>query len=675
MRIVLSCVLCICAITQMHAQSKKATQFKPITAADFQVNSPVVDSNANVVVLMDVGSTEFEGNNSGNFTVIFKQRKRILLRNRNGFDEATVKIPIYNGNNFSTEEKFENFEATTFNLENGQVVPTRLDKSSLFAEKVTRDYGVRKFTFPNLKEGSIIEYQYTVKSPFFVFYNIRPWSFQDVHPTLWSEYQVTIPHMFKYLISRRGYLPYEKDTAWKTFKSYSIIETNSTRSNEVYTLSGDAVSAMWVMKDVPAFKAESYTSSSKNHRNRIDFQLLSIHYSAENVQQVVKSWYETAASLMKDADFGLALNEENNWINEAALTVSGITDEMARARKIYAFVRDNFKCTDHDALWLSQSLKKTFQSKTGNVSDINLLLTAIYRKMGYDAKPVLISTRDHGYPQEGTALLQQFNYVLTRVAIGSEYYLLDGSRDNLGFGKLPEDCYNISGRIVDPEQPVLIPLHADSLVEKKVTNVILVNDEKAYVGGVNTVLGAIESTRLREKLKQKKKDEYLKDLKKLVTSEIELSNLQLDSLNQYDEPVQLSYDIQFKFNDEDVLYFNPMLGNAWTRNPFSAAQRVYPVEMPYRINETYILTMDIPNGYKVDEVPKGARVALNGNEGMFEYIFATTPTKIQFRTRIQLDKATFAPEDYQTLRDFFAFIVKKQEEQIVLKKIKKEGDE
>jgi hypothetical protein len=40
------------------------------------------------------------------------------------------------------------------------------------------------------------------------------------------------------------------------------------------------------------------------------------------------------------------------------------------------------------------------------------------------------------------------------------------------------------------------------------------------------------------------------------------------------------------------------------------------------------------------------------------------------RCRIELYKATFNPEDYESLRDFFGYIVKKQNEQVVFKKIK-----
>jgi len=106
------------------------------------------------------------------------------------------------------------------------------------------------------------------------------------------------------------------------------------------------------------------------------------------------------------------------------------------------------------------------------------------------------------------------------------------------------------------------------------------------------------------------------------------------------------------------------------KNPFASAERYYPVEMPFLKNQVFTLTMDIPNGYKVDELPKSTRVLLNEEDGMFEYLISNDGTGIQMRCTLVLHKAKFTNEDYQTLRDFYAFIVKKESEQIVFKKIK-----
>ncbi|MFY7898789.1 MAG: hypothetical protein ACOVNY_01315, partial [Chitinophagaceae bacterium] len=53
-----------------NAQLKAINKLEKISAKDFSVNSPVVEENANAVVLVDVGSTDFEGNNNGDFTLL-----------------------------------------------------------------------------------------------------------------------------------------------------------------------------------------------------------------------------------------------------------------------------------------------------------------------------------------------------------------------------------------------------------------------------------------------------------------------------------------------------------------------------------------------------------------------------------------------------------------------------
>ncbi|HXB07108.1 MAG TPA: DUF3858 domain-containing protein, partial [Puia sp.] len=132
--------------------------------------------------------------------------------------------------------------------------------------------------------------------------------------------------------------------------------------------------------------------------------------------------------------------------------------------------------------------------------------------------------------------------------------------------------------------------------------------------------------------------------------------------------VKVRYEFLMKPTDASVLYLVPMLSEAYRKNPFEAADRKYPVEMPFTMDETYVLSMEVPGGYVVDELPKSTRVAFNGDQGAFEYLVAQNGNQIQMKCRLKLNRATFQPEDYTALRDFFAFVVKKENEQIVLKK-------
>jgi len=154
-----------------------------------------------------------------------------------------------------------------------------------------------------------------------------------------------------------------------------------------------------------------------------------------------------------------------------------------------------------------------------------------------------------------------------------------------------------------------------------------------------------------------------------VGEDVIVSNVKIDSLTKFDESLFIGYDIELKEANEDIIYFNPMMGEGLKENPFKSAERYYPVEMPYTVDQTYNLQMEIPRGYVVDELPKQAVVKFNEEEeATFEYRLSVSGNNLSFRTRLVIKKAFFQPEEYEILREFFALIVKKQNEQIVFKK-------
>lgn len=67
-----------------------------------------------------------------------------------------------------SEEKIQNLKAATYNLEDGKLVATELDKKSIFKDKYDKNRMQMKFTLPAVKEGSIIEYSYTQVSDVFI---------------------------------------------------------------------------------------------------------------------------------------------------------------------------------------------------------------------------------------------------------------------------------------------------------------------------------------------------------------------------------------------------------------------------------------------------------------------------------------------------------------------------
>jgi hypothetical protein len=606
------------------------------------------------------------GNSSGSFSVVYKMHERIRLLNKKSFDDlGTVKIALYK---FSEDmEKLSDLQASTFNIEDGKVVETKVDKSSIFKDKDGDDQVV-KFTFPNLKEGCIIEYSFTKTIPDFS--HIPSWTFQGDYPELWSEFTLEVPEFFDFVVLNRGYLTPAVDTVSFSTDNFNVLDPGGINSSKTYSFKSNTVKHTWAYKNTPALKEENYITNLRNYQQGLEFQLSAVRPPDESPTYYMHTWNEVVDKLMKDDYFGGDLSKGNGWLkDDVHAAIQNETDATEKAKKIYAFVQKNYSCIDYSGIYLSQSLKKTQQAKKGNVSDINMLMIAMLRNAGLSADPVLLSTRGHGKANDIYPIMNKFNYVIAKLSIDdNRSYLLDAAQPFLGFGKLDEDCYNGNARAI-AAVPELINLSADSLHESELMSLFISNDDDGKISGTfQNTMGVMQSAAMREKMKNSSTDDYFKGVKKSFSYDVSLANTSIDSLQKLDMPVAVHYTFSFE-PDDNLLYFTPVVGDGiYKENPFSAAERYYPVEMPYCIDETYVLNMEVPKGYKVDELPKPARVSLNDNEGMFEYLIQNDGQHIQLRCRTKINKANFEPDDYETLRNFFAFIVEKEGEQIVFKK-------
>jgi hypothetical protein len=267
--------------------------------------------------------------------------------------------------------------------------------------------------------------------------------------------------------------------------------------------------------------------------------------------------------------------------------------------------------------------------------------------------------------------MDKFNYVICRVVIDDKKYYLDASHEYLGFNRLPEECYNGHARVINPSFPEIVYFQPDSLMEKKVTAIFVgasETDKTKIEGSFQSKLGYFESVGVREKIKEKGKDAFFKKVKAAYSFDIDIKDPAIDSIAQKDDALTETYTFSFDKPSDGMLYINPMMGEGLKDNWFKSEQRSYPVEMPYAMDEVYVFNMEIPQGYMVEEIPKSARVSLNDNDGMFEYIVDKTEDHIRLMSHIKLSKATYLPEEYNPLREFVGYIVKKHAEQVVLKK-------
>lgn len=667
--LVFCAILFFCHAAQ--AQDKPPFKFGKVVPEDFKQTTPSFDTGAHAIILGDIGYSRIVPNNDGGFGYEFERKIRVYIIDKNGIDAGKFHLPLFSSSTNDMKEEIRKFNGVTYNLDNGKVVETKLENDQVFTEKVSKNRTDKKFSLPALREGSIFELSYMLRSDYI--FDFRAWEFQSEYPTLWSEYEVEIPEYYDYVYLAQGYKTYHINTSKEASRSYRIHSSRSDAlgsTNQDFVLTGMAKMKRWVMKDVPALKSESFITTMENYRSKIEFQLSAYRFPNQPVQMVMENWPKVTENLMKSESFGEAMRKaEGDLDNQLKPLVANAKDQVEKARIIYEFVRDNFTWNGYRGIYTTGNLKNVIKTKTGSVADLNLLLISALKSNGITAYPVILSTRDLGYTHELYPLMDRFNYVICAVLIGDNDYLLDASEPDMGFGRIPSKCYNGHARVLTTES-IPINLSADSVLERKVTLATLVASPQDIKGSIQSNLGYYGSSYYRNIIRQKGQDAVFGTIKTKFGSNYEISNTAIDSLKKQDLPIKITYEFVAKNEEEDILYIDPVLEPFFKDNPFQSAQRAYPVEMPFRMDETYLLNFELPQGYVVDELPKSAKVGLNDGDGYFEYLISAEPTRIQLRTRVVLSKAYFSPEEYEPLREFFGYVIKKQTEQIVLKKSK-----
>ena len=97
-------------------------------------------------------------------------------------------------------------------------------------------------------------------------------------------------------------------------------------------------------------------------------------------------------------------------------------------------------------------------------------------------------------------------------------------------------------------------------------------------------------------------------------------------------------------------------------------ERNYPIDFNYPIKDRYIVTVDIPEGYKVESVPESTNFVLGENLGAFKYIINNVGGKLQVSVEFAINTAVMPAQDYSNIKKFFKLMIDKEQEKVVLSK-------
>lgn len=168
-----------------------AQEFKlgKVSVAELEEKEHPKDPSASAAILFKVGETRFDYSDSKGFELITKVKTKIKIYKKEGYEWANQEVGYYLDTSLNEFVSFS--DACTYNLVGGKIEKSKLKSDGEFTEKVNKYWGRKKITMPNVKEGSIIEFEYTLKTGYFG--SLRDWYFQSSIPVNYSEYKTYIP--------------------------------------------------------------------------------------------------------------------------------------------------------------------------------------------------------------------------------------------------------------------------------------------------------------------------------------------------------------------------------------------------------------------------------------------------------------------------------------------------
>ncbi|MBN1952968.1 MAG: DUF3857 domain-containing protein [Bacteroidales bacterium] len=611
----------LCTLSLHLSATRAPVKFGKPDLADLQMTLYDPDTSAVAVVLCDYGY--FDNQKLSTIHIL-----RIKILKKEGLDWANR---VFNGSDDLT------IRGRTYNLVDDKIVTDKLKAQSIFRERIYGDHYRIKVSLPNVRVGSIIDIEVRM------FGLPDSWYFQREIPVRWSEFRLEESEYIDFRKNYTGYIPFYE----------------SSRNR-------------WVTKDVPAFKDEPYTSSSKNYITKFDFDILSYQIPGRFYKSVTTTWDAVAKQLNQHSYFGEALRG-NLFLNSVAKEIQEKTsDKKEQLQLAYTMLR-RVKWDESSRLYATNpsSLKSCYDDGTGSSADINLMLVSLLKKLDIEAYPVVMSTRANGYlPPFPT--LEKLNYTLCYARIGEEELLLDNTEEYLGMNLLPIRCLNNSALILKDQQAQIINIPAKGKEKINAVYNLTIEEDNTLSGEASFMRDEYAAYDFRSEYKRyATQDEYLENMENQYSG-LRVSSMDITNLENIQEPLKDSYTctIRNAINASgDRIYINPLFHHQVDENPFKTENRNYPVDYAYQRSKTIIVNYIIPEGYEVEQLPESTRFSLPDNAASMLYNVAHSGNKIMVVYKIEINRVIHLSGDYGLLREFYNMIVKKHAEPLILKKV------
>ena len=649
-------ILLLWPFTTATAQDNVNMKFGKPTKEEMQMTVYEADPNAEAVVLCRLTDVEYTVQQSS-YLVDYRDKCRIKVLKPSGACFAKVVIPYqvamsvnnnitglklnakslpqpggssnsyFEGEGVSmTEDVFavegdedlESVKATAFNMEGGKVVKTSLKKSEIVKKKIDEHNYLVEFTVPNVKEGTVIEYEYTIHSQ--LFWQLRDWYAQCEIPVVYAKLDMNIPSYLIFNIEDHGIqrLTYTCTAGSLSFKldSDPLAKQTQVKTNHY----------VYIGRNLMAMPKDDYVWNAQDHWAGITAELKQYRLPGAAQMDYARTWEQIDEMILTSDDLGIHLNDHSPLASELKeAKIEEITNPRERVAAVYKLVMSKVKWNGKYEL-SPAPVAETLKKGEGSNADINLLLIQSLHEVGLTAAPVMLRTRDLGLLPYNFPSFSKLSTFLVGVVMpsGGNIYL-DASNKNGWLNMLPEVMLVEKARLVQKgNKSQWVNLQKESKAERST-----VIDAKLSADGT---LSGKQTTR-----------------------------------NEGGETVESEYTKKGQVSD-GVISICPF-PDKLIENPFTAETRKMPVEFPCIGSNRVVITFALPEGYTIVGEPRNTTVLTpdKGVEGRIHTTFGEG--RVQMSCQFSINKLSHSEKNYADLRQIFDMLSKYTSEQLSIKKL------
>ncbi len=605
-------------------------KFGNVSATEFEM------TNDDAVILFKHRETKLIFHNMSGWTLQTTVHERIKINTIKGIDFATKKIKLYNEHK-NNDELF-NIRAVTYNLKGKEIVRTKFSRKSIYKKELNDRWTQLTFTMPDLNENSIVEWQYTINSNY-IFY-IDDIVLQEDLPMNYFRATINVPG----------------DHVNFIYRFLNKIKVNIINERGLYIEN-------W---NVPKFKKEKYTRNIELYRPRIVFDVYATNFPNSSYKVYSKTWDDVAKQLNADQHFGLQLKKTKYFKKELSQILSQSTSKKDSILAIFDFVKNKVKWNGVYSIFSKKGVKATFNEKSGNVAEINMILVSMLRKAGFNADPVILSTRNMFEAVFPTIL--KVNYVICYVELGNGI-LLDASNKNAYYNLLPFRVLNGVGRVIKKDnRSFFVDLSPKTFAVTK-RNINMEINSSGLVSGNFRIAFKGEKAIINRNKFTDLDDMGLEFELRSQFQNTYVYNVRLYNKNKLDKPflVLSKFNLNNNIKDsENKMILSVMTLFKQNEKIIEEDSRKYPIEFGYPFKEITIQSIKLPEGFKITKLPDDIVEKSANGEIAFSFSFKQENNILYIKKILISNAVKIAPKDYLEFKRVITELVKTENRSIVL---------